>query len=682
MEKSNKLHKVVIKHTDNADKFRPAAIEYETNGRYTPAPKGTKEYRKYWKEQIERSIHGYVTEDGDYITGYFYFYLNFCQITVTKERKYTDKRGYVRTKKDRVKSFPWFYDYDRAYFEAVEEAEVSGKHLAVVKKRGSGYSFKAASMLCRNYYCIPGSKSFAIASEMEFLTKDGLISKAWEMMSFIDQHSGLAKKRQKIDQSTHKRSSLIKRSEDGTELEIGYMSEIMAISLKNDPQKARGKRGKLILWEESGKFPHLKTAWQVARPSVEDDDGVAYGLMVAYGTGGTEEKGIGASDFEGLKDIFYEPVAYNCLEIENQWDEGAHENSCGFFVPQDYNMHGKDPDGVPFMDANGNSRTMAARKYILDEREKIIKNATDRNAIDRYIAERPLTVQEACLSISTNIFPKKDLIAHLAEIRNSKALSEYKQVGELNWNPDGTLRWDLNPNLKDITKYRLSPGDSKEGAVVIWEHPVEDPPYGLYIAGCDPYDHDKSTTNSLGSCFIFKRIQSFEKFYDLPVAEYTGRPETANEFYENVRKLVKYYNATLLYENEKKGLFTYFEQKHCEYLLADQPGTIRDVIKDTKVQRGKGIHMNKEIKQWGEGLIKDYLIEEFSPGQKNLLKIYSEPLLEELINFNDTGNFDRVMSFMMVMIYKEELFQVQVKKKKEFGKSKMLFPNPLFTHNF
>ena len=677
MESKKNFYKVEVKHTTDANKFRPAAISFEDTGRYTPAPKGTREYKRYWKEEIERSIHGYVTEDGEYITGYNYFYLNFCRINVTKYRTYTDKRGITREKKERFESFPWFYDYDRAYFDAVEEAENRGQHIALIKKRGSGYSFKGGGMLCRNFYCLPKSKSYAIASEMEFLTRDGLISKAWEMMAFIDQHTGMGKKRQKIDQSTHKRASFIKRSEDGTELEIGYKSEIMAISLKNDPQKARGKRGKLILWEEAGKFPNLKTAWQIARPSVEDDDGIAYGLTVAYGTGGSED-----TDFDGLKDIFYEPLPYNCLEIQNDWDEGIAETSCGFFVPQYYNMSGTDKEGIPYMDANGNSRVRASLKFIATEREKVVNYASDRSSIDRYIAERPITIQEACLSISTNIFPKKELLGHLAEIRNSKALSSYKQVGELNWKTDGTLAWGLNPRLKDLTKYRLSPGDSKEGAIVIWEHPVEDPPYGLYVAGCDPYDHDKSTTNSLGSCFIFKRFQSFEKFYDLPVAEYTARPETANEFYENVRKLVKYYGATLLYENEKKGLFTYFEQKHCEYLLADQPGTIKDVIRDSKVKRGKGIHMNKEIKQWGEGLIKDYLIEEFSPGQKNLLKIYSEPLLEELINFNDDGNFDRVMAYMMVMIYREELFQVQVKQKKDENYNKILFPKPLFTHNF
>lgn len=1031
------MYRVEVKKLDNYHKFTEAADTFKEFGYYTAAPKGTKEYREYWQEQLNRSVHGYSAPDGDYITGYYYFYLNFCPILQTKEVEYKDNKGNMYIKKERVRDFPLFYDYDRAYFDTIEAAERSYKHLSVLKKRGAGYSFKGGSMLCRNFYCIPDSRSYAIAAEMEFLTRDGLLTKAWEFMDFIDQNTAFAKKRQKVDTRTHRRASIV-IDKDGVKTEIGYRSEIMGISLKNDPQKARGKRGKLILWEESGKFPNLKTAWQIAQPSVEDDDGKAYGLMIAFGTGGCltegnmvwdskgnlkdikdlkqedgilgfdgekvsdenitwfqepsekecvkittntgrsiecswdhpiltaiqtketrgnitgnyfkeadkievgnkiavidevpiwgdkkmweprvvgwligdgtygnkqqprisnceveinsyiesnlnhttqvervtklgkvykeialkgynqelrdlgiygqtklnktlpkdihtyskndlrefigglfdtdgyvsirknkqrntylaeisisqasknlllelqlllqkfgihgiirtrqprennpkdknnwyeftisdtrsllvfwsniklfpkekqnrldkiafefafrkphrkykgyryeevisiEEVGIKPvynltagktntyigngiithntedANFEGLKDIFYEPDTYNCLPIENVWDEGALDNACGFFVPQYYNMYGEDGDEIAFMDENGNSNIQAAIKYSLDKRDAIVKSATDRTSIDRYIAERPFTPVEACLEISTNIFPKKDLIQHLATIRNSKSIREFKQVGELVWQPDGTLRWELNPNRKDLIKYRLSPGDSKEGAIVIWEHPEKDPPFGLYVGGCDPYDHDKSTTNSLGSFIVYKRYQTFESFYDLPVAEYTGRPETADEYYENVRKLAKYYGATVLYENEKKGLFTYFEKHHCEYMLADQPGTIKDVIKDSKVNRGKGIHMNKEIKIWGEGLIKQYLNEEFAPGQKNLLKIYSEPLLEELINYNDTGNFDRVMAFMMVMIYREELYNIQVKRKKEYNRDKMIFEAPLFKHN-
>lgn len=669
------MYKVEVKKLDDYHKFTEVADAFKENGYYTAAPKGTKEYMEFWKKELDKCVHGYTTPDGDNITGYYYFYLNFCPILQTKEIPYTDRNGKKYIKKERVRDFPLFYDYDRAYFDAIEEAERSGKHLSVLKKRGAGYSFKGGSMLCRNFYCIPNSRSYAIAAEMEFLTRDGLLTKAWEFMDFIDQNTAFGKKRQKVDTRTHRRASIV-IDIDGVKTEIGYKSEIMGISLKNDPQKARGKRGKLILWEEAGKFPNLKTAWQIAQPSVEDDDGKAYGLMIAFGTGGTSD-----ANFEGLKDIFYEPDVYNCLPIENDWDESVSDRYCGFFVPQYYNMYGEGEDDIAFMDKNGNSDVQSAIKYSLNKRDVVIKNATDRNAIDRYIAERPFTPTEACLEISTNIFPKKELIQHLSEIRNSSSLRDFKQVGDLKWKEDGSLMWVLNPRLKDITKYRLRPGDSKQGAIVIWEHPDPDPPYGLYILGVDPYDFDKSTTNSLGSCIVYKRYQSYEEFYDMPVAEYTGRPETADEFYEVVRKLSKYYGGTILYENEKKGLFTYFEKYHCEHLLADQPGTIKDIIKDSKVQRTKGIHMNKEIKMWGEGLIKEYLNEEYAPGQKNLLKIYSEPLLEEMISYNDRGNFDRIMAFMMVMIYREELYNIQVKKKKDFNRDKMIFSDPIFKHN-
>jgi len=66
------------------------------------------------------------------------------------------------------------------------------------------------------------------------------------------------------------------------------MSSITGITLKNDPERIRGTRGKLVLWEEGGKFPNLLTAWRIEQPAVETDDGVAFGTMIAFGTGGTE----------------------------------------------------------------------------------------------------------------------------------------------------------------------------------------------------------------------------------------------------------------------------------------------------------------------------------------------------------------------------------------------------------
>lgn len=96
-----------------------------------------------------------------------------------EEIEYTDRYGHKRTRRERIFDFPSFWDGDLYYFNAIEEAEETGQHMAVLKCRQRGYSFKGASMLVRNYELIPGSKNFAVASEQKFLVGDGLLTKAW-----------------------------------------------------------------------------------------------------------------------------------------------------------------------------------------------------------------------------------------------------------------------------------------------------------------------------------------------------------------------------------------------------------------------------------------------------------------------------------------------------------------------
>ena len=649
----------------NTNKFRKEAIHFQKYGYYTAAPKGTSEYKKYWDEQRKRSLFGFTSEDGDYITGYHYFYLNFCVILVAKDKVVIGSTGKKKTQKVKEIEFPDFWDSDKQYFDIVQEAEEQGKHLVVLKARRKGYSYKSASMLIRNYFLIPKSVNAALAAENEFLIKDGLLTKAWDMMDFIDEHTAFTKKRQKTDTKMHRRSSMVVDKE-GTKIEIGYKSEIIGMTLKNDAQKIRGKSYKLAFFEEAGKFRDLLTAWQIAQSSATGDGGTT-GMLIAFGTGGEED-----AEYEGLKELFYSPEAYNILPIRNIWDTGADNSACGFFVPAYVNI------GREYMDEDGNTLLHKSKEKILNDRKIVEEKASSKNAIDRHIAELPITPMEATLQLYGNIFPKKELAQQLAKLQTNQAIKNYKQVGELLFDNKGELKWVQTTGSRDIVKYPLGNADDKTGSIVIWEHPVPNPPYGLYIAGSDTYDHDDSGTGSLGSTFIYKRFQDFESYYDIIVAEYTGRPETAEEYYENVRKLLLYYNATLLYENERKGIFPYFATKNSEYLLADQPDIITDIVKDSKVKRRKGIHMVQSIKDWGEREIRDWLNEEVSPGVKQLTRIMSIPLLQELIAYNDKGNFDRVMALMMVMIYKKELHKVKVKEN-TYSKSDPFFSGPIFS---
>ena len=656
----------------NSNKFRQPALFFKEHGCYTLAPRGTTDYVQYWERETQRCLNGFVSDDGDAITGYHYFYLNYSPIMKLKETQYVDRYGVERTRRERIFDFPSFWDGDYYYFNAIEEAETLGKHMAVLKCRQRGYSFKGASMLVRNYELIPGSKNFAVASEQKFLVGDGILTKAWQIMDFIDKNTAWSK--QRLTATRMERVAGFKvKDEFGKETEQGYLSAITGITLKNDPERLRGTRGKLVLFEEGGKFPGLETAWQIERPAVETDDGVAFGLLIAFGTGGTE----GAA-FDGLKNMFYHPDAFNVLGFPNIWDDNAENTKCGFFAPSYWNLESEDGK---YMDKDGNSYQKEAAERLIEERNKVREGGASQEAIDRFISERPMKPAEACLELGKNIFPKKLLMDQLTKIRTNTKLANMKHIVDLAWDNGRVVATEKKSG--DITTYPLKKDDKPKGSVVIWEYPIPDPPFGLYIGGCDPYDHDESFTNSLGSTFIFKRVRAGEAWNDVIVAEYTGRPDTAEEYYENVRKLLVFYNARLLFENERKGIYPYFTNKHCDYLLADQPDKIiTEIFKDSKVQRRKGCHMTKQIRAYGEGLILEWLMEEYEPGHPNLERIYSEPLLEELIQTDGVKNVDRVIALCMTMIYREELFQVKVAANKEENKQVELFELPLFSRRY
>lgn len=463
----------------DTDKFRQPAIYFEQHGYYTPAPPNTTDYNTYWEQEAQRCLNGYTAPDGQWITGYNYFYLNYSPIMKLVETQYTDRNGNKRTRRERLFKFPDFWDYDTHYFKAIEEAEAEGRHMVVLKARARGYSFKGASMLCRNYFLIKKSKSFAVASEQKYLTGDGLLTKAWQIMDFLDKNTGWAKRRLKSTSLERTSGFKIKDEITGKEVEDGYQSSIMGITLKNDPERIRGTRGKLVLWEEAGKFPDIKQAWQIERPALEDDAGNAFGLMIAFGTGGEE-----GADFEGLQDIFYHPDGFNCLEFPNIWDTGMNDQKCGFFVPAWSNLYSTDHPEC--MDEDGNTNRSPAIKVLMEQRERVRQGQPDETVTDRYIAEHPITPQEAILEVGKNIFPKKQLQMQLSHIRTNTKLQNMKHIVDLTWGGDGQVI-ATEKKSGDITNYPLKNGQKPEGSVVIWEYPIKDPPFGLYIAGCDPY---------------------------------------------------------------------------------------------------------------------------------------------------------------------------------------------------
>jgi hypothetical protein len=644
---------------EDMDYFRKVAINFQRTGKYTslyPNKHSQSEYYKFWKEEARRCREGYVREyDGEWITGDYYFYLNYSPIYLTKF-----KEGSKRA--DRVFDFPRVYDGDYFYFHYIEQCRDEGKHGMTLKSRGRGFSFKGGSGLARNFILgastesTQGVKAFAIADEREYLTKDGVLNKFIDIIDHCATNTPWSKVRSLKDSWNEMHWKMGYKDPDSNK-EMGTKNEVMGVTLKNDPQKARGKRGAYIIWEEVGKFPNILSAWQIARPSVEDGD-FAFGTMLAYGTGGTEN-----ADFKGAEEMFYHPKGYNIKYLPNIFDKNVNYESsiCAFFFPEYLNRTG-------CYDENGNSDVIKSLLEILRVREEVKNGSSDPNAIVQEKAERPITPQEAIMRREGSVFPIGDLKDYLADIMPNinKFLSPH-WVGRLSLVSGGEVEWKIDPAININREYPISDNKNKEGGVEIFEMPyknsVGDIPHGLYIAGIDPVDDDSSTTNSLFSIFVLNTLT------DRIVAEYTGRTFDVTESYEIARRLLIFYNAQALYENDKKGLYAYFKNKNSLYLLADTPEIVRDMDMGTISRLGnksKGLNSSVKVNSWGRRLQSQWMLnkaysqEDDDDGLLNLHKIRSIGYIKEAIAWSSDINADRVSAMGMLMILREDRIKREI----------------------
>ena len=678
---------------ENMEFFTERAKYFQEHGVYThlyPNKNPNSEYRKFWDEEKRRCIEGYIREsDGEWITGYHYFYLNYSPIEIVEELKEEVINGTLTTtqleeaveggiRSERVQDFPRIWDGDYLFFHYVEQGEAEGKHGSVFKCRGRGYSSKGGSMQARNYFMIRGSKSYSFASEQEYLTRDGILSKSWVNLNFIDNNTPFTQPRDYKDTEMHKRASY---KDVDNKTEKGMLSEIIGVTCKNDPNKGRGKRGKLLFFDESGKFPGLQQTWAIARKSVEQGRYV-YGYMITAGTGGTR-----GADFEAAEKFFYSPDGYNIKSLTNVFDKGAINTRCALFIPEYLNREG-------CYDKDGNSDVIKALFEILIQRQKVRNNTLDGTALTQEKAEAPITPQEAVLRVEGSIFPVTELKDYLAEISpNMARFVAPHYVGTLIPESDGSMKFVFtNGTTTPIREFPAT--ENKVGAIEVFEVPARVRDSYRYIIGVDPIDSDEVTySNSLGSIIVFDR------WTRRIVAEYTGRLETTNAFFEIVYRLAIYYNATVMYENNKKGLYGYFQMsKKNLSILADTPEFITDkqTLKPKNIVNNttKGINVGKELNAYGRRLQVDWMLEnayeefdinaeetdEPKPVTNNIHKIRSIGYIKECIAWNPDLNTDRISAMSMVMIYDMALTEYGTKTSKE--KSNTLANDKFFNRKY
>lgn len=635
---------------EDADYFRQPALHFLKYGCYTflkPNSNPNSEFRKHWDEEKRRCYEGYVREsDGEWVTGFNYWFMNYCPMMVNKLVE-------GRKKAIRTEAFPFFFEGIYWRFHYLWQAREGGKHALELAKRGCAKSYSLAAIMSHNLILGESEESnrrvitVLTAYQKEYLKddKDGTLSKFKPSINFSFANTPFPHLMLK---NSPNEMSWQMGYKDEYGVEKGSLNQVLAVSAKDDSEKLRGKRG-WILFEEMGSFKGLLSLYDITRKSVEDGD-YTFATMYLVGTAAESE-----SDFSSAKTLLYNPDGYNILSVDNVFDRPKQgKPKFGFFFPSYINRAGcYNEDGV--------SDVVKALIEILIARYKA-KYSADPKSVLRVIAEDPITPAEAIIKVKAAYFPITALTERLSQLDQDIHAYDDVYVGKLVQNSNGV---EFIPT-SDVPIRKFGVENNTPGAIEIFEMPEKDRngkvPHTRYIIGHDPVDNDQAESSSLSSTFVL------DLWTDKIVAEYTGRQSFADDNFEIVRLLCLFYNAKCLYESNKKGIFAYFSKMNCTHLLADTPEFLRDkqLIKYNSFgSNAKGVNASAAINAYANNLIRDWLMKPVTVIQNvdgedvevtvyNLNFLRSRALIEELIAFNPEINVDRIRALGMVMLYREE----------------------------
>lgn len=684
----------------NSRAFSEVADHFTKYGYYCADPPGSIGYEEFWEEEIRKRKYGH-TIGGCTITGDHYFYLNYCPIMKFDIKDPTNGK---------VKGFPDFWDTDFEYFwireickgtmtsmlglegkASVEDAWnlylslnldvkinkedlIEQWNLIVGKKRRSGFSLKSAAITSNNYYLHPNKLTLLAAIKFDHLTADGLFTKVRANINFINDNTAFALPAKVVDKKDWIKSSYI-TYRDGIQVETGFQSEIGCLSFNDNTGAARGKDALDVFFEESGDFGnpgHLKKSIKATEDCVKAG---AYksGLITVFGTSG--DLSTASLDYS---QIHMNPKAYGFIDMANIWDENSEGERCGFFHPVTRNMEG-------YYDENGNSDIEGALAYELNQRKKLISaGATSRDISDR-MQEKPIGPKEAFASVSGNTYPTAKLrrrLEYLKKAGNAKGTPVELTIvgGKVEVTP---ILYFNQSTPKPIDSYVNEPED-KRGCVVIYENPDNELPKGTYKIGYDPVRQDSGT--SLAAIVVYKGY-STKGLRNNIVAEWIGRREDTDENDTISVAFAMLYNTQIMFENEVPSLKTFCRRRRILKYLALQPDEVIKInVKNSKTSRVYGCHMNNKLTAAGIRYIKSWLlnVESYNENEEPVTtidNIYSTRLLEELINFNLTGNFDTHSALIMCLIQEQEqvLQDVQEYKPEENRNDLVNFFNKAYT---
>ena len=594
--------------------FCEMANVYDSTGRYTNFPEGTKPWHDLWSREVERMNKGYTV--GKYrITGDNYYYLNYYRMEVIDEDAISGAGRHY--------AFPKFLSKQYEWFHYLEMAEILRLNAIALKSRGVGWSEMTAATSVRPYTTKPAYRVVLTAFDDTKLTS--LKRKCWYQLDWLNTNTsgGLRHVRQKINNDDTKRASKVSR--DGTE--TGWMSEIHTI-IADKPGKIRGDRTDRLIYEEAGSNPILSASW-IQGDSLVELGGQHFGTKIGLGTGGDDMA------LSGLADAFTNPKAFKVLPFKNYDTYDGNPELTAFFLPaHKFALVSK------YLDSRGVTNYIEFKKYYEAYRQSL----SGQKYLDE-CAEHCFVPEEALAKTGANVFDSEIISQQMINI---KIHGNGEKIVPM------ALEWD-----KNSSKYsKVNAYESQSSKLLVVEPPQKDPEgnvwKNLYVAGIDSIDmgtDNSAEDNDVSDfCIVIKR-RVFGDQEPKYVAVYKDRPRDIRVAYMIALKLLTWYNCQAMLEFTKITFQQFLRERNKENLLMSRPEyavSVRAKKKTTK--RLIGIPGTEPVIKHGLELIGSFLSDYY-------YTIDYPEMLEELLKYTyeNKRKFDMIAAMSCCEIGDEAL---------------------------
>lgn len=598
--------------------------------------KDSAEYKPFYDFHKELCLNGAMM-GGVYINPFLYWHLNIWHTEVDV----IDSAGRIAQKY----ANPFLRDNEWLVTNEIDRAQNEKKGLVILGIRRFAKSVLEASYIAWGATFDENSQNIIAglnAPDIKLIT-----DKIDKGLNFIPEYW----RWQRIEDNWKNQVTLGIKTKSGERIPFSSIL-IRNLDEGNNEEAIAGTKPRKLIIDEIGKGNFLR-GLQAAIPGFTTPYGWGCSPILT-GTGGDMKK------FMDAKSLMFDVDNFNFLTYNNAKDESRIH---GLFIPAKYRMEAKEKSTLgAFLGEPEGSDTHNIEMLVGDEERarQITENNLERlkKAGDRiaYLKEKmyyPMEVDDIFLNEDTNIFDIE------SAKRQKTRLLQQERTGTpvVLFSGESGIEHEFTDKLP-ISNFPLKNSDTKDAPVVIYEFPIENPPYGLYVAGVDPYRQGKSAySSSLGSVYIYKRMHeiSGEKYQDMFVASYCARPDKKEIWEEQARLLIKYYNARTLCENDDISFIEYMKAKGDAHYLEKQPEWLKEIVPNTTVKRDYGIHRSSDkIIEYLHTCLKKYMESViFKETNENgdtirevlgVSKIFDPVLLEEIIQYNDQGNFDRIIA--------------------------------------